>query len=273
MNKKRKRDGNDDFKLAHHGRENRPDVDMDALATLSPDELNIVLKVTAPTHNQREVIWRGDSCFFTRSDLKELMTKGMDLTNEAIDSMLCVLEERQKTENYPQEVICIPSFYSERIMIDQGNTMIEEWLAPKLQGQETGSLVIAQPLLVSEHWTLVVVNGLDKEILHYNSCSRELVPDEDPDNAVGVHECSAKDVGEFWRNCLKVNWPVRYLSETCERQIPGSNDYGVFLYYWIKCLMRKVNPTETKNPKTLHSIRGEMAITLLRDSRCCVEFK
>jgi len=177
-----------------------PDADMTALGTLSADEVNMILNLTAANKDNREVIWRGDMCSLTRTDLKELITPGMDMTDQTIEVMLLVLEERRPS----QKVICISTFESGRIVGGQGRA-IDDFILPKIEGASPTESVIAQPCWSAGHWTLVVVHGPSKEILAFNSISRELEQGEDPEQTIGVHECAAADVAEYWRDLLKVD--------------------------------------------------------------------
>jgi len=244
----------------------RPDVDMPALGTLSVDEVKMLLNLTEPNKDNREVIWRGDMCSLKRSDLKELITPRMDISDETIDAMLSVLEERR----HPEKVICISTFESGRILGGQGRE-VDDFILPKIEGASPTQTVIAQPCWSSGHWTLVVVYGPSKEILAFNSISRELGEGDDPEQTVGLHECAAADAAVYWRDLLKVDWPLRILRKESQRQPPGSNDCGAFVLYWIRCLMFNLDPTKEKDTNIIHSMRGELAVMLLRDRRSCVQ--
>jgi len=243
----------------------RPDVDATALRTLTNDEVHRLLNATAPERKAKDVIWRGRLSIISRGDLKEIISRGTEITNETLDGLIEVLDRR----GGQQKVVCLSSFESEMIVEGQGAEITNDYLLPKIEGLNVEEVVIAQPCCLSGHWTLFVAHGPRSEFIQYNSISRMIKKGENPNRLVGTHECTASKIAGFWRGLLNVEWPLRVDRKGSQRQTAGSNDCGPYVLYWIKRLMENADPTKPKQSKVLHRFRGDLANFLLEDSGMC----
>jgi len=185
-----------------------------------------------------------------------------------MDALLCVLEDRQPKSlaSTNSNVIVIPSTATSGIAI-QCEGLYEEIIKGKLLAWDPNHSVIAQPLVASGHWTLLSVCAATQSITHYNSLARLLDKDEDPSEIVGSSEELALSMTKFWRQRFGVEWKLNFERKKSQRQAKGTNDCGVFVAHWVRCLLGGTDPTLEEDVKYLHSVRGELALYLISDSR------
>ena len=129
-------------------------------------------------------------------------------------------------------------------------------------------------LFSSSHWHLVVLDVAKKGFFHYNSLQSRHPPNPDGSEVYNFHDDSARTMAKLIRDFIKMqhcevkdvdSWELCHVRD-CSQQLPGSNDYGVFVMRWAEEL---VNGFEIgkEDPHEVHKLRPIYALQLLKDSK------